>query len=469
MKVLLINAPYREVYEEIGESVGSYLPLGIAYIAAVLRNAGHSVKCVDFDRENFSNKNLLKSLNGIDVIGVSFATANAPMAYKISEMIKNHDPSIACIAGGVHASAVPEHVLKNSKFDYVIRGEGEFIINELIENLENGMELSEIKGISYWKGDKVVSNPSSKLVDDLNVLSYPARDLFKFREYKPHPYIPNSDKSATVLTSRGCPFKCIFCAANVVHGRGYRVRSIENVIAEIEFLKENYNVKRICFADDEFTLNRKRTIELCNSIIESEIEIKWTCFSRVTDVDPKLLNTMKEAGCDLILYGVESGNERLLKSMKKSITLKDSINAIKWTNNADIISIATFILGLPEETRNSIMETINFSKKLNPTLAFFNIAIPLPGSELHEIAVKNNWLNSGDLSAFTAFSSKEVYHPPHIPVEELRKLTIQAHYEFYLRSRIVHSILKHYSTREIHALFKGYLNLQKQSELITKA
>jgi radical SAM superfamily enzyme YgiQ (UPF0313 family) len=455
MKVLLVNVPYLQVYEEVAGGVGAYMPLGLAYIASTLREKGHQVEAVDYGIEPYSDQSfrgLLKHLSP-QVVGYSFATASFGMARHLISLAKEALPQHLAVGGGCHASSDPSSTIARTRLDIAVCGEGERVMSEIAE----GVSLSQIKGVTYRNDRReIVSNGRAPLIGYLDALPFPARDLFPTSKYQPHVYYRRNAPWTNMITSRGCPYGCVFCASNAVFQRKYRTRSVENVISEILHVTERYGIRDITFVDDEFTLDRKRTLELCDRIQQEGIDITWYCFARVDNVTPDLLRAMKKAGCYYILYGVESGNRDVLAATRKGITLDQATKAILWTREAGILSCATFMIGLPHETESTIKETIRFAKELDPDWAFFNITIPLPGSELHELIRKEGSMVTRDYEHFAAMSSMPVYSPAGISPDKLTEWAARAHLDFYSQPHVIwRRIRQCRSPREFAELTKG--------------
>lgn len=434
-RVLLVNVPYRHVYEDIEAGIGAYLPLGLAYIAAVLRERGHEVRAVDYGVERYSDHSFSWLLKNFEphVIGFSFMTASHNELSRLVKIARGVCPSALAVGGGPHASALPERTISEAGLDAVVRGEGEIPMLEIAD----GRSFQEIRGLTYRDRFDIKSNPRVLLMNDLDQVPFPARDLFPVGRYRPHAYYRRNVAWANVITARGCPYQCIFCASASVFEHRYRVRSVENVVAEIQSLIEKHRIKDITFVDDEFLISRKRVVELCSRIIAERFDVTWYCFARVDHVDRDLLRLMRRAGCYYILYGVESGDPGILEATRKGITLEQATRAMRWTREAGIVSCATFMIGLPSETLGSIRTTISFAKEIDPDWAFFNITVPLPGSPLFAMAKKRGWLLSEDFENFTAMSTRPVYHPSALSGAELTHWAARAHLEFYSQPDVI--------------------------------
>jgi radical SAM superfamily enzyme YgiQ (UPF0313 family) len=257
----------------------------------------------------------------------------------------------------------------------------------------------------------------------------------------------------TMYTSRGCPFHCIFCS--YAKGR-CRYRSPENIVAEIEHIVAKYNIKGVQFYDDTLTAKESRIMKICNLLIDKNIKISWGCYSRVDIVNEKLLRKMKDAGCKMISYGVESGSQRMLNIMKKGITLEKARRAVEMTRKVGIVCSASYVFGIPGETRKSLKETIQFAKKINSNFAHFNMITPWPGTDLYEEMTQNNKIKKED---WKNYYKKRGMHSPTISINglsqsELGKLSKSAYRQFYLRPSKIFDLL---TTRGSLQLLSRYI------------
>jgi radical SAM superfamily enzyme YgiQ (UPF0313 family) len=412
--------------------------IGLAYIAAFLKEKGYDVKIVDMEAEKLKSKDIIKKIKSAkpDIVGLTANTMQIKDASTIAKMIKKIDKSIPIIIGGYHATSVPKDTLAEFKyFDFVVYGEGEITIYELIKKIEEGKDVSSVKGIGYRKGNKIKLTKPRPLIKNLDVLPFPDFELFNLKKYRAH-YNPNKKVLELPLsTSRGCPYQCIFCARPT--GSLVRTRSISSVIQEIKRDVNEFDVAQIMFTDENFGLNKKRYLQLCDEIIKNNLneKISWICESRVNVVDKELLQKMKKAGCTHIAYGVESGNEKILNNVNKFISLDQARNAVKWARESGIKSFTLFILGLPSETKETAIDTINFAIELDADFADFSILVPFPGTKIFEMAKKNegglnllscNWEKYGKHIG-NALSLKNLSR------RELEYLQIKGYMKFYLR------------------------------------
>ena len=364
-------------------------PLGLGYIAAVLEE-DHDVKVIDVCAEKLDDDLLSKKISKIDpeIVGITSDTLSFQRAIEIAQIVKQINKEIIVVIGGAHANALPAYPLKYDCFDISVHGEGERTVIELWNRIEKGKSYEDVKGIAFRKNDEIVINPRQELIENLDELPFPARHLFPMDKYSAEFRLYVSP-IYSVGTSRGCPFSCAFCSNNVIFGKKYRFRSPKNVVNEIELLIDEYGAKGIYFREDIFTMYKKRVIEICNEIKERKLEFKWFCESRVDTINEEMLRSMKNAGCELVWFGVESGTQKILDYVHKQITIEQSRAAFRLCKKIKLRAGASFLIGVPGENIEDIYKTIEFAKELKPEFAGFNIFTGYPSSLLYEYVVKN--------------------------------------------------------------------------------
>ena len=427
MKILLIDPPFKR----FTGFVNFYYPMGLAYLASVLRNAAYEVAILDVDalnkgsdidfsdeyrrlefyRQGLNNeeheawqdiKNVLRNFSP-DIVGITAMTTKFGSVLKTAEVVKKYNPQLLVAVGGPHASLLPEQTLKSENIDIVVRGEGEVTLVELIRVLEGQVEfraegqdadlnyteefqlqkvkgLSDVKGISYRHNGQTINNLPRESIRDLDEIPFPGRDLLM------HPKDYTSEDMGVVMTSRGCPFNCSYCC----HPWGKRVRhrSADNVILEMEAIKQTYGTRQFEFKDDTFTVNKNWVLEFCDRLISKKLKVNWGCTTRAELLDDDLLNMMKKAGCNVIKIGIETGSERILKETKKGISFDQIKEAARLLNKHGLFWSGYFMVGLPTETEEDIMKTFTFMKELNPYYAGLGIYNPFPNTELFNNGVQ---------------------------------------------------------------------------------
>jgi len=367
---LLVNPPY--AFSEI-----PILPMGISYLAGVLEHNGYEVQILDLLVSRYSKEKIRRKLEEYqpDIVGATSVTMNYPIASEILKHCKSVDKDITTIIGGPHVTFSAVETLNEAPWiDIVVRGEGE----QTMLDIAAGKKPEDIRGIAYRADGAVVFTDERPLIENLDELPLPARHLFPLARYHV------LDVHASVVAGRGCPFNCIFCVGSKMGGRRARYRNPVLVVDEIEQALA-YGFKEVNFEDDLLTLNHKHVGAVCDEIIRRGLKFNWSVFARVDTVNLELLRRMREAGCTWMLYGVESGNQQILDNVKKKVTLDQIREGVKIAKEAGINIMASFIIGLPGESRETMKETIEFALELDTTWGF-NVLSPFPGTEVREKA-----------------------------------------------------------------------------------
>ena len=357
--------------------------LGVAYLTAVLEKSNIEVKIVDM-RLGYDYDDLRRFLDQFnpDLVGVTSYSYGYKRSYNVISTIKSHG-NHQVVIGGPHVSAIRSKVLAETKADFAIKGEGEYALLELCKSIETQTkDYKEIKGLIWRYEDKIIENMDRPYLQELDNLPFPPYEKFELDKYKV--------KRLQITTSRGCPYRCIFCSVRLSMDNRFRPRSPENVVNEIEYWYKR-GWKEFELNDDCFSVDIDRAKKICDLIIERNLKIKYYCFNglRVDRVDRELLQKMKESGCKFISYGVESGNNEILKTIKKGITLEQVKRAIEITNEVGIENSGTFIIGHPGENFEKAMSTLRLAEKLPFSYVSFCNLVPYPGTELFEWVKEN--------------------------------------------------------------------------------
>ncbi|MBU0651111.1 B12-binding domain-containing radical SAM protein [bacterium] len=438
MKILLINPSQKESYGKL--TPPDYPPLGLAYIASVLEKENHNVEILDFDADISTNEEfILKLKQNFDIIGITSTSPTFKNAEKICMLIKENSSSITLL-GGIHATIAPDECLKSNNIDFLIRGEGEKTIAELIKALKNKTDINQVDGISYKKDGKIIHTKNRELISNLDEIPFPARHLFKHQKYS----YPDSLKTPVmpILTSRGCPHNCTYCCTKQIFTRKMRFRSAVNVVNEIEHLIEKYKVKEIHIWDDNFTLNKNRVFEIRDELKRRNINLAFAFPNglRVDQVDENILKALKDMGTYSLAFGVESGDQKILDLVKKGTTLEQIEKAYKLAKQIGLETWGFFMIGLPGETEETIKTTINFAKKINPDVAKFHILKPFPGTEAYSQLNEKGLIIETDHSKY-GIHTKPVHRLETLSQDDLLHWSKTAYREFYLRpSKIINHI-----------------------------
>lgn len=432
MRIILINPPSGEVYG--GLPAPMQLPLGLAYIAATIEQAGYDVKVIDIETENLTEKQLIKKITDIEpsIVGITCTTPTYNSAVKIHQIIKNVSKNIKTILGGIHPTIVPEEAIKPDCVDFVIVGEGEKTIIELISTIKHQGNLSSVKGLVYKKNGKIIMNTPRELIQNLDELPFPARHLFQNQKYT----YPDSLSKNTfpIITSRGCPGRCIFCNTQNIFGHQFRARSAKNVVDEIELLINKYSAEEIHIWDDNFITDKNRVFEIRDELKKRNLKINFAFPNglRADFLDENILKCLKEMGTYSIAIGVESGSQMILNRARKNIRLEKIQDTFKLAKKLKLETWAFFMFGLLGETKETIQETINFAKKLDPDIAKFHILKPYPGTEIYNELKKNGLLLTEEYSCY-GIHTLPVHKLPDLTAEEILNWQKIAYLKFYFR------------------------------------
>ncbi len=412
------------------------VPLSLAYLGAALREE-HEVRIIDALTLDYGTEELKGELkkHEPDVVGITATTPAIYGAYDVARLAKEFNPDVKTVIGGPHATFTANGTLDECpELEVVVRHEGEHTFKELADAFENGTPLKNIAGICFRENGGIKETEGRPYIKNLDEIPFPAYDLLPMNEYR-----LGDRRYGMMMTSRGCPYDCIFCASSLLCGKKWRARSAENVIEELRMLKDEFGVREIEFMDDTFTLSNTRANEICDMIIGDNLDISWSCSAHANTIDYKLANKLKKAGCHDIFIGAESGSQRILDFIGKSTTLARIEKAVETTKRAGLNTLASFILGVPGETRAMIKDTIKFARKLNPKYAQFTLCTPYPGTRLFELAKEKGMLISSDWRRYTTV--EPIMNIPGITAEELKKLFNWAYISFYLRPSFVFSEL----------------------------
>lgn len=422
-------------------------PIGLAYLASVLRENGFKVRIIDNVVERLSIDEIVKRVRDSLVVGITTTTPTFNTALKYAKRIKSLLKNVFIVLGGIHVSFMPYSALKYDFVDAVCVGEGEYTLLETVERLDNDRGLNGVRGLIYKEGDKIVDNGRREFIRNLDELPFPAYDLLPLEKYS---VLGQKLEHFPIMSSRGCPFGCRYCASSKFMGRIFRARSAKNVAEEVEWLADKFKAKFIGFGDDTFTLNKKRVFELCREIKERNLDIEWSCSSRVDTINCEMLKEMRRAGCNCIYYGVESANPKILNEFyRKRIKIDQVFDAVKKTKENEILTVCSFIIGAPMESRSDILKTLNFSIKLDPDYAQYSILTPYPGTEIYNEAKEKGWLLTENFDEYTC--GKPVLKNFYLTPREISKLFRYCYMRFYLRPKF---ILKEIRNKNIKVAFE---------------
>lgn len=441
MNILLINPPF-DPEESVGESrsvrfvLNITPPLGLAYLGAVLERAGHRVKIVDYTA-HFSYPtipNLLKDFPPA-LIGLTATTPSFESARRMAVELRRLAPEVPLILGGAHITCTPEAVLTDGLFAAGVIGEGEETMVELADHLVSGnfRDLETVEGLVYPEEGRLLRTPPRAFIAGLDALPFPAYSLLPpLKHYHPTPASYRKLPVGILMTSRGCPFKCTFCDRSIF-GNTTRFHNPGRVLDEVEWMLGKLEAREIRFFDDTFTLRKDRIREICAGIRDRKLKFPWTCLTAVKTVTPKLLKEMKAAGCWQVLYGLESGDARMLKLLGKGNTVEENRNAVRWAKEAGLEVRGDFIVGTPGETLESLEKTLKFTLETGLDYAHFNKFTPFPGTALYRQLAAEGYSLDFTKGCSILDHGALLFVPESLDRKEYRRWLDRAFKKFYLR------------------------------------
>lgn len=377
-------------------------PLGMGYLIAVARQHGLRAKFIDMGVSHFTVEDLLEHIGEVNpkLVGFTAYTVQIKSAAFIAKEIKKRFPALTVCVGGVHATVTPKETLEEFEdFDFAVCGEAELLLPKILDSIDRGTPLSDVAGV-VTRDKKEFSRQAIERLDDLPFPAWEDFDLTDYQGCYPH----RTNLELPMTTSRGCPYSCVFCVR--AFGQRRRSRSVQSVLSEIERNIEDFGCESICFVDETFMFDLKWCNELFEQMIERGLnkKVTWSCSTRVNNVSPELFRLMRKAGCYYVFFGLESGDEKILKAIKKRITIDQIKNAIQWAKEARLICVGSFIIGLPGETAETVNKNIELAQELDLYSITFPIAVPFPKTALRDMAVRhehglrilsNNWDDYG--------------------------------------------------------------------------
>lgn len=442
-------------------------PLGLAYLAACLRDEGIDVSILDptFVGWDYAANSI--KWGGFDIIGFSCFTMNYNASKRLAGIAKEANNRVVTVFGGVHPTILPKETIRDKEVDIVCIGEAEGTFVQLVKALSANRSLKGIPGIWFKQGKRIVKNKPAEPICNLDHIPFPARDLLPMDRYLNANLGTSAwavrQPSTTVIVGRGCPFNCTYCSTKLLTGKTVRFRSPQNVINEIESLIREYGIKGVSFIDDTFTMSKEVVEGICDKLIESGLGIDWACHTHVNTISPELLKKMKKAGCTFISLGVESGNQYILDNfVKKGIRLEKVKEVFKWAKQSRITTGAYFLLGIPGETKLNMQETIDFAKSLNLDVVNFNVVRPLPKTEMYKLAEVFGKLKVESWDDFD-FDAKPIFESDMWSGEYVEEMCRKAYKEFYFRpSFIIKQLLSIRSRQDLRKIYNGFLMISQR-------
>ena len=438
-------------------------PVFLAYMVAVIKQAGFYVDFLDGIIEELSIPDFAEQVRrkNPDLVVLECSTPSIDYDLETTKAIKEKLPQVFTLLVGSHPTVFHKEILHHYSFvDGICRGEFDFVPADVASCLSSGKDLASVKGLSWRKDSNIVVNEDRPLFEDLDALPFPDREIVKIEQYRTAQYC--GKKGTFMVSSRGCPYHCTFCLwPGTLIGKKFRMRSPVNVVDEIQQLVEKYGVDNIYFDDDTMNLSVQRLIRICELIQQRGIKVRWIAQARVDHVTEELIRQMKNAGCDIIYFGVESGSSDTLKLLKKGITKQQVEYAFALAKKCRIKTQAFFLLGIPGETLSSMKETVDFAIHLEPDNAQFAAAVPHPGTALYTECTQKGYLKAkkwADFAACNLIIETENFTPK--DVEAMRQY---AYKKFYFRlSFILKTAYRMRNAREIRRVLRGFSSIMNR-------
>ncbi len=444
MKILLIYPPEKNMIKTnvptfVEQEKGFYPPLGLLYVAAYIRNHTHyqiDILDANLERLDFDEIEREVKRRSPDIVGIQTLTFTLIDVINTAKAVKRVGKHIHINLGGPHVNIYPDESISIPEIDSLTLGEGEVTFTELVDTLNKGGDLSKVQGIVFKRGEQIIKTRKRGFIDNLDDLPFPSRELTPYKKYSS--LLARRSPITTMISSRGCPYCCLFCDRPHL-GKKFRARSPKNVVDEMEECFK-IGIKEFFFYDDTFTIDRERTIEICREIIKRGLEVGWDIRTRVDAVDEEMLKILKQAGCERIHYGVEAGTPEILKVLRKGIKLDKAVEIFRKTKELGIITLAYFMIGSPTETKEQIFETFEFAKKLDPDFIHLSVTTPFPATDLYQLGLKKGIFKKDYWREF-AKNPRTDFVPElweeNLKRDDLMELLNYGYKIFYLRSRYI--------------------------------
>lgn len=467
VRVVLIHPPLRNI---ISAAVPGYIdlnrghtpPMGLLYIQAAVEHSKHESIFLDADLEGWSHEEAARQALSYkpNLVGLQAMTFTLPDAYLVAKAIKRLSPKVKVIIGGPHPTIYPKETVSLEGVDFAFAGEGEFGLIQLLDRLYEPQLWCTVPGLAYKNGGGLYFNPVKEMIKDLDSVPFPARDSSPYTRYTS--ILAKRNPITIMITSRGCPFDCVFCNRM---GRKYRCHSAEYVLREIESIL-NLGIQEIFIHDDTFTINRGRVEAICQGIIERKYDAIWEARTRVDCVDEDLLALMRRAGCHRLSFGVESGSKKVLKSMRKGVDIDRIRQVFSWCKREGIITLADFMFGNLDEEMEDIQKSLDLMKQIAPDFVQYSICSPYPDTPLYQIGLENGIIPH-DIWLEFAQNPLQDFHSPvwtqHFTEEELNKITKDAYKAFYLRSGfIIKQLMRINSFSQLKGMLRGAVGMLRK-------
>ena len=433
IKVALVIPPSLE----LGKTWCPSIPIGLAYLAAVLEKGGCELVLFDCPALEINHKQLEAKIASFepDLVGITAVTPTIKSALMVANVAKEACPNTVVVLGGPHATFMDRQIISEYlDVDIVVRGEGEQTLMELIDHLFNSGDLQAVSGISFRKNKQIVRTPNRPLISNLDELPRPAYQYFSLDKYRFFGKV-----ILPILTSRGCPFQCSYCVSSRMAGKMFRARSPKNVVDELEWLRDVHGAGAYSFYDDVFTYDKQRAFDICKEMKDRNINLPWDCQTRVDQISKELLAEMKNANCQLVSFGVESGCPKILDAVKKRTSIEQNEKGIRLAKEIGFSVAMSVVIGYPGETTDTLKQTFDFIRRTEPDYVYLCLATPYPGTELYDLVEDLGWKVSKDWNNYEM--ETPVFENPFLSID-LRETRREFYNSFYSWSYILRQSLK---------------------------
>ena len=433
-KIALVNPPtLKGVF-----SHQLYLPMGLAYLAAILEENGHEVTVLDCPALEINHEELRTEIASFEpnMVGITSMTPTIQSTLQSALVTKEACPDATVILGGPHATFMDKEMLtQEAAVDIVVRGEGEQTFLELANRMFDLKSIDRVEGITFRNGKQILRTPNRPPIQNLDQLPYPAYKYFPLSKYRLFGklFLP-------IITSRGCPFQCSFCTSSRMFGEQFRARSPKNIVDELEMLRDVYGADAFTFYDDTLTHQKNRIFEICELVKNRKIGIPWDCQTRVDQVSKEVLTKMRETNCQQIFFGVESGCQEILDALRNKTSIEQTMNAIKWAKEAGLIVAISVMVGYPGETKETLKQTLDFVEKTKPDDVYLSVATPYPGTELRRLVEDMGLKISTDWGLYDTLTP--VFENPQLSAEDIRRIRTEFYDSFYSPIYVLHHLFK---------------------------
>ncbi len=462
MKILFTNPPWLRAQKHIFSKIKfSMPPLGLMQLASHMQGVGNDVKVLDNIGFKHSYDNFKRKIRFLspDMVALTTSTSTINNALETARIVKSINPNTKVVFGGPHVSVLPEESLLNENVDYVVRGEGEKTFEELTKCLEKNQNVKGIKGLSFLHKKKVVNTPARNLIKNLDELPFPNRSLVPINGYIAPPGLALRQEATNMITSRGCPYSCVFCS-NAVFGKTFRTNSPRRIVEEIRYLNNSFGFREIFFNDDVFTLNKKSALKFCKSLKKERMDVVWSCSTRADCLDAETVKAMKSSGCHTVGFGIESSEQKYLNRLQKDIKIGVIEKAIRLCKKEGLRVKVYYMIGYSKNVKKNVLRDLRHAIMNDVDFVKFSLITPYPGTKLYASWKKQGILNNEDWEKYDGSNLLR----KDVRASEVREVYDTVYKKFYLRpSFLIKQLFKIKSWQELKNSFFTFHHLVKSN------